>query len=718
MKQQQMKQPQISSPKEVGQGDDEREKDKEDSGEDNEIEGMAELLESEAAEEQAIKRQIVEGEVGPKVKMARTNPTSEKHGAEELVEKEKVKVPRLDHSGGPSASSTGGGLQASPMNAGNIRRVSTYGGVDVYVEEEDESCIDLYMDELLPGIENFDEESFADEKRGPPEVEEDVLRALDKEAAVEGVDRLMNMKVIEEYGHITGSELVLDTRQVYDWRYRDGHWKRRCRLVAREFRDGAQSTEEAFAPTSSKYVVNILLILCLVHQLSILVCDIKDAFLTVPQRELVVVEVPEWIREGGGNSLFWKLCRCFPGQREAALHWNEHFESVVQSMGFVSFEAMPTVFRHGESKIYLTIHVDDRLVIGPTFDCKWFLSELEKHFNVKSNGPFPYGEVGEVQYLKKNLILTPDGIAIEPCKQYIPKLLELLHVENRREKSLPNHANLEAYHKDKVVNNENLTGDLVKQFRGGLGLCLYLAQDRPDIQESVRVLSTYMGTPTVRALSALKHLACYLKGSMEVGIFLSNCDMGSRLEDHWVEKEFSPECSSSFTVECFCDSNWGGCKTTRRSTSSGMIFLNGNLVLSLCKSQKTISLSSCEAELMAMTHMGAEAIMICNLCRFLLKVDSREVGEALDFIVYTDSSSAKALAQRRGVGRLKHVDLRLVDSVVRETKVGEIKEGWSSKQCGRFEHQKFECGQKEVSVWIVWFVREPEDFNNYFNNKP
>ena len=150
-------------------------------------------------------------------------------------------------------------------------------------------------------------------------------------------------------------------------------------------------------------------------------------------------------------------------------------------------------------------------------------------------------------------------------------------MENRREKSLPNHANLEAYHKDKVLSNENPTGDLVKQFRGGLGLCLYLAQDRPDIQESVRVLSTYMGSPAVRALSALKHLACYLKGSMEVGVFLTNCDMGR----DWMEKEFSPEEPSSFTVECFCDSNWGGCKTTQRSTSSGMIFLNGNLVLSL-----------------------------------------------------------------------------------------------------------------------------------------
>ena len=30
----------------------------------------------------------------------------------------------------------------------------------------------------------------------------------------------------------------------------------------------------------------------------------------------------------------------------------------------------------------------------------------------------------------------------------------------------------------------------------------------------------------------------------------------------------------------------------------------------------------------------------------------------MDFIAYRDSSSAKALAQRRGVGRLKHVDLR------------------------------------------------------------
>ncbi len=61
---------------------------------------------------------------------------------------------------------------------------------------------------------------------------------------------------------------------------------------------------------------------------------------------------------------------------------------------------------------------------------------------------------------------------------------------------------------------------------------------------------------------------------------------------------------------------------------------------------------------MAMTYMTAEAIVVCNVCKFLLGVSRREIDSQMDFIVNTDSSSAKALAQRRGVGRLKHVDLR------------------------------------------------------------
>ena len=71
-------------------------------------------------------------------------------------------------------------------------------------------------------------------------------------------------------------------------------------------------------------------------------------------------------------------------------------------MGFIAFEPMPTVFRHTDRRVYLTIHVDDLLVIGSDFDCKWFLNELSLHFNLKSSGPFSSSEPAEVQYLKKN----------------------------------------------------------------------------------------------------------------------------------------------------------------------------------------------------------------------------------------------------------------------------------------------------------------------------
>lgn len=118
-----------------------------------------------------------------------------------------------------------------------------------------------------------------------------------------------NLTLHEDHNTYTGNELVLDI---------DGQWKRRRRLVAREFRSGAQSTEETFAPTSSKYVVDNLLILWLIHQLAILLNDSKDTFLTVAQGELVIAEVPEWIKSEE-SSHFWKLCRCETGQRRAAL---------------------------------------------------------------------------------------------------------------------------------------------------------------------------------------------------------------------------------------------------------------------------------------------------------------------------------------------------------------------------------------------------------------
>eukprot|EP00434_Breviolum_minutum_P043737 symbB.v1.2.039002.t1/scaffold6288.1/size30759/2 len=388
-------------------------------------------------------------------------------------------------------------LQSSPTFAGNIRLVTQYGDVDVYVEPDEdgfdaphEECF-LHLENELDCDDDLDKSDLQLENQGPPEMTDEEIAQLDRAASLEELDRLSNIGVISEYSDVNGEEMVLDTRLVYDWRFREGHWKRRARLVAREFRCGDASNEETFSPTSSKWIIHMLLVVALVQQLSVLIMDVKDAFLTVPQRDLVIVQIPVWaqtddmITKGIGH---WKLLRCLPGQRRAALHWHEHFESTVNQLDFISFEGMVTVYKHKVKQMYITIHVDDLLVIGSNDDCNWFKEEISKCFTVKSDGPYSTDEKWESQYLKRTLTCNESGIVVEPNKKYIPKLLELLKIENRRGKSLPHHAQLESYSAERVLEKEKLGADDSRIFRGGLGICLYLAQDRPDVQESVRTL--------------------------------------------------------------------------------------------------------------------------------------------------------------------------------------------------------------------------------------
>ncbi len=231
-------------------------------------------------------------------------------------------------------------------------------------------------------------------------------------------------------------------------------------MVAREFRSGDASNEQIFSPASRKWIIHLFLVLASVQQLSVLVMDVKDAYLTVPQKDL------------------------------------EHFESTVSQFGFVLFEGMVTVYKHKTKCMSVTINVDDLLVIGSNDDCNWFKTGLSKTFTVKCEGPCTVDDKWECQYLKRTIVCTEAGI--------LPKLLELLKVENRRGKSVPHHAQLEIYLADRVLDAERLVDAESKLFRGGLGICFYIAQDRPDIQEGVKTLSGYMGCPTIKAMSALK----------------------------------------------------------------------------------------------------------------------------------------------------------------------------------------------------------------------
>src|SRR5258708_12636690 len=102
----------------------------------------------------------------------------------------------------------------------------------------------------------------------------------------------------------------------------------------------------------------------------------------------------------------------------------------------------------------------------------------------------------------------------------------------------------------------------------------------------------------------------------------------------------------------FADSDWAGDPNSRRSVSGYTFMFCGAVVSWSAKKQPTITLSSTEAEYMAMTHAGKEAVFLEHLYS--------DVGIPISFPIFLliDNHSAIALAENPIFhARSKHIQL-------------------------------------------------------------
>ena len=176
--------------------------------------------------------------------------------------------------------------------------------------------------------------------------------------------------------------------------------------------------------------------------------------------------------------------------------------------------------------------------------------------------------------------------------------------------------------------SESLEGAQAREYRALAARANYLAADRADIQYAVKEICRGMATPTRGGWRKLKRLGRYLVGKPRA---ILRYDLQERQD----------------RLTGFSDSDWAGCKRTAKSTSGGIIMKGSHMIKSWSSTQKSITLSSGEAELVAAVKTCTELIGISQLMK--------DWGSEVEGEIYVDSNAAIGTVNRKGNGKLRHV---------------------------------------------------------------
>ena len=406
--------------------------------------------------------------------------------------------------------------------------------------------------------------------------------------------------------------------------------KYRSRFVAREIKSlyGGNAREDLFAATPPWEAVKIILSEAATghhRNKKLMFIDISKAYLfapvTVPN---VFVDLPPEQSEPGKCAL---LKKALYGTRDAARAWEIEYSKTLVTMGFVPGKSSTVVFYNWESDVRLAVHGDDFVLSGTPGHLEQFANDLSKKYLVKVRGilgPEPT-DMNAITVLHRRLQWTRRGLQVEADPKHVSIVFQELGLEDARG------SNITGTRRELEEDDEPLDRTDTARYRSIVARCNYVSTDRPDAQFSVKELCRDMSSPTLSSWSRLKRFGRYLKRHPRAVI---------RLDQQ----------NSAVTLDVFADTDYAGCRKTRRSTNGGCAMIGGHCVKSWSTTQSIVALSSGEAEYYGLVKAGCVAIGLRALCL--------DLNVPLEIRLFTDSSAAKGICRRRGHGKVRHIDVQ------------------------------------------------------------
>jgi Reverse transcriptase (RNA-dependent DNA polymerase) len=366
------------------------------------------------------------------------------------------------------------------------------------------------------------------------------------------------------------------------------------------------------------------------------IIDVEAAFLEGDMEEKIYIEWPDGILDFGfeNEKEIKQTCilleKAMYGTVQAALQF---FKKLVENLTLVGLEQSkvdPCVFfikKQGELILLIGTHVDDCAVAGKPADIEWFKSAIKEHFTIKELGTlckhlgvwYEWGEDSIGRYLEASM----------------EDFVEVMLADYKTIfKKAPKPAMTPAFPGQVLCKNDGNT-ILHKEYRSLVGKLLYFVKKiGPVCANACRELSQHLENPGTAQWNAVERLLGYI----------ANDERNRKL------KMRPPK---QMRVQDVVDSSFGDNPDTRKSTSAYMGTIGGHALVNwISKGQPIVTVSSTEAEYVALSDGSKETTFITNLLLELVDV-------ILPSLLSEDNTGAIFLAKNQQVGaRTKHIDVR------------------------------------------------------------
>jgi len=213
-------------------------------------------------------------------------------------------------------------------------------------------------------------------------------------------------------------------------------------------------------------------------------------------------------------------------------------------------------------------------------------------------------------------------------ERYVQTMLEVAHLERAKGVNTP------ATPSRGTVEDETepLDAEAHRRYRTLVGKLMWMLGTRPDIAFVVKELARTLQAPTRFDELAMKRVLKYI---------IMTRDYVMHLE---VDDKKKPE-----QLEVLVDASWANA-LDRKSTSGGVLRLQGFVLGWWSRTQQVIAQSTCEAELLAMNLGACEGRYVQQLLG--------EMNIKAKITLMSDSQSACRTTGKRGPGRMRHLDIK------------------------------------------------------------